>query len=88
MKVFSWVKFINGHKQRHPIPGQLLVLYNGILKIEIFLWASDNFFDSLWWKIRFSSEPVLFSQVDPTLTTKMSNWAQAETPNLCQLPQL
>ena len=88
MKLFLWVKFINGHKQRHPIPGQLLVLYNGILRIEVFLWASDNFFDSLQWKIRFSSKSVLFSQVDPTLTTKISNWVQVDTPNLCQLLQL
>ena len=64
------------------------MLYNGILKIEIFLRASDHFFDGLSWKIRFSSKSVLFSQVDPNLTTKISNWAQAETPNLCQLLQL
>ena len=87
MKLFLWVK-IYKWAQRHPILVQLLVLYNGILKIEIFLWASDDFFDSLQWKIRFSSKSVLFSQVDPTLTTKMSNWTQAETPNLCQLLQL
>ena len=47
MKLFLCVKFINGHKQRHPISDQLLVLYNGILKVEIFLWASDNVFDRL-----------------------------------------
>ena len=65
------------------------MLYNGILRIEIFLWASDNFLESLlWWKIRFSSKSVLFSQVDPTLTTKISNWAQVETPYLCHLLEL
>ena len=62
--------------------------YNGILRTEIFLWASDNFFDSLKLKIRFSSKSVLFSHVDPSMTTKISNWAQAETPNLCQLLEL
>ena len=77
-----------GHKQRRPILAELLVSYNGILRTEIFLWASDNFFDSLKLKIRFSSKSVLFSQVDPSLTTKISNWAQAETPNLCQLLEL
>ena len=77
-----------GHKQRHPILAQLLVSYNGILRTEIFLWVSDNFFDSLKSKMRFSSKSVLFSQVDPTLTIKISNWAQAETPNLCQLLEL
>ena len=39
--------YLIGHKQRHLILAQLLVSYNGILRIEIFLWASDNFFDSL-----------------------------------------
>ena len=72
MKLFLWV---------NPILAQLSVLYSGVLRIEIFPWASDNFVDSLQWKIRFSSKSVLFSQVDPTLTTKISNWAQAETPN-------
>ena len=77
VKLFLWVKFLIGHKQRHPILAQLFVSYNGILRIEIFLWASDNFFDSLLWKIRFSSK-----------STRISNWAQAETPNLCQLQEL
>ena len=40
-------KHLIGHKQRHPNLAQLLVSYNGSLRIEIFLWASDNFFDSL-----------------------------------------
>ena len=40
---FGGYKFLVGHKQRHPILAQLLVSYNGILRIEIFLWASDNF---------------------------------------------
>ena len=39
-KNFNWA-------QRHPILAQLLVSYNVILRTEIFLWASDNFFDSL-----------------------------------------
>ena len=46
MKLFLWVK-IYKWAQTETIPGQLLVLYNGILKIEIFLWASDKFLDSL-----------------------------------------
>ena len=86
--VFLGKIFLIGHKQRHPILAQLLVSHNGILRIEIFLWASDNFFGTLYWKIRFLSKSNLFSQVGPTLTTKIPNWAQAETPNLCQLPQL
>ena len=86
--MFLWVKIFNWDKQRHSILAQLLVSYNGIFRTEIFLWASDNFFDSLKLKIRFSSKSVLFSQVDPSLTTKISNWAQAETPNLCQLLEL
>ena len=89
MKLFWWVKIFKwAQTERHPILAQLLVSYNGILRTETFLWASDNFFDSLKLKIRFLSKPVLFSQVDSSLTTKISNWAQAETPNLCQLPQL
>ena len=86
--VFVGKNFLIGHKQRHPIPAQLLVSYNGILRTEIFLWAFDNFFSSLKLKIRFSSKSVLFSQMDPSLTTKISNWAQAETHNLCQLLEL
>ena len=46
-KLFLWVKIFNWAQQRHPILAQLLLSYNGILKIEIFLWASDNVFDSL-----------------------------------------
>ena len=47
VKLFLRVKNLIGHKQRHPVLAQLLVSYNGILRIEIFLWAADNFFDSL-----------------------------------------
>ena len=36
----------------------------------------------------FLSKSVLFSQVDSNLTTKISNWAQAETANLCQQLEL
>ena len=45
--VFVGKKFLIGHKQRHPILAQLLLSHKGILRIEIFRWASDNFFDSL-----------------------------------------
>ena len=45
--VFVGNNFLIGLKQRHPILPQLLVSYNGILRIEILLWASDNFVDSL-----------------------------------------
>ena len=44
-KLFLWVKMFIW-TQRHPILAQLLVSYDGILRIEIFLFASDNFFDS------------------------------------------
>ena len=46
VKLFLWVNSFNW-AQRHPILAQLLVSYNGILKIEIFLWASDNCFNVL-----------------------------------------
>ena len=47
VKLLLWVKISIGHKQRHPILAQLLLSYKGILIIEIFMWASYNFFDSL-----------------------------------------
>ena len=88
VKLFLWVKIFNWAQTETSILAQLFVSYNGILRIEIFLWPSDNFFDSLKLKIHFSSKSVLFLRVDPSLTTKISNWAQAETPSLCQLLEL
>ena len=47
VKLLLGKNFLTGHKLRHPIPAQLLLSYKSILRIETFLWASDNFFDSL-----------------------------------------
>ena len=90
VKLFLWVKIFNWAQIEtfNSSSTASVVQWYFENRTEIFLWASDNFFDSLKLKIRFSSKSVLFSQVDPSLTTKISNWAQAETPNLCQLLEL
>ena len=82
VKIFNWAQTETSNSSSN------VSVVQWYFENRIFLWASDDFFDSLLWKIRFSSKSVLFSQVDPTLTTKISNWAQAETPNLCQLLEL
>ena len=46
VKLFLWVKIFNW-AQTETSSSQLLVSYNGILRTEIFPWASDNFFDSI-----------------------------------------
>ena len=59
-KLFLWIRIFNWRQTETSNSSSLLVSYNGILRKEIFLWASDNFFDSLWWKTRFSSNQFYF----------------------------
>ena len=86
--MFLWVKIFNWAQTETS---------NSSSTVNVAQWHFENrnisvgllqFFDSMYRKIRFSSKSDLFSQVDPTLTTKISNWAQAETPNICQLLEL
>ena len=88
MKLFLWVKIFNWVQTE---------TFNSSSTVSVVQWyfenrnisvASENFFDGVKLNIRFSSKSVLFSQVDPSLTAKISNWVQAETPNLCQLLEL
>ena len=88
MKLFLWVKIYKWAQTETSNSSSTVSVVQWYFENRNISVGSDNFFDSLQWKIRVSSKSVLFSQVDPTLTTKMSNWAQAETPNLCQLLQL